>query len=1338
MPHLALFLFGSPRFELDGEPVEINRHKAMALLAYLAVTGRVHSRDALAALLWPDFDQSQARGALRRTLSALNTSLPGGWLEADRETIALTDQAGLWVDIAQFRQRLALCQEHGHPADEMCAACVAPLTGAVELFADDFLAGFTLRDSSNFDDWQFFQAENLRRELAGALERLVRWHRQQGDLEPALGYARRWLNLDPLHEPAQRWLMELYAFADQRPAALRQYQEYVRILDEELGVAPSAETNALYERIRVGDLSRPAQGQGSTEESFSPARPRPGAPPFLSEAPQSPDSSPPFVARERELARLHHHLAAVLDGHGQVVFVTGEAGSGKTALVSEFAHRAQAACAELVVAMSNCNAHTGPGDPYLPFREILTLLTGDIETRWLQGLISRENVNRLWAILPLARRALVEVGSDLIDTLVPAAEAQTGGSNPVKRLAERQAMGSDANRVAQTDLFEQYVNVLQTLARQVPLLLVIDDAQWADLASINLLFHLGRRLERDRLLLVVAYRPDDVAVRGSALLDAGGETRHPLAAVVNELRRTYGDVQLDLSQAEGRAFVDALLDTQPNCLGESFRTALYRQTRGHPLFTVELLRAMQERGDLARDTRNRWVEGPTLNWETLPARVEAVIEERLGRLAPGLREILAVASVEGESFSAQVVARVQALGERQLLRELSRELATRHRLVREQGEIRVNGHFLSRYQFTHTIFQQYLYNSLSAGERRLLHGEVAAALEDIYAGRVDEVTVQLARHYTESGQVEKAIDYLLRAGDQARTMYAHRQAADFYQQALIFLREQRAYDRAARTLMKLGLTYHQGFDFSPARQAYAEGFTLWQQAGAGQPDRLPAAPHALRLFGSEPTTLDPALAGDAGSVRLIGQLFCGLLEQTPEMGVVPNVAQRWEVLAGGGQYIFHLCDDMRWSDGVPVTADDFVYAWRRVLSPATDSPIANLLYDVKGARAFHQGEATDPDQVGVQALNKTTLLVELEGPTSYFLQLLAHNVTFPIPRHAIEVHGKAWAEVENIVTNGPFRLESWSKGQVINLVRNLDYRGRATSNVERVELHFRGYPSGELDLYEADELDVSSLWFLSGVEVDRIRQRYANDYLAGPTLNTQYVGFDVSRPPFDDPRPRRALAMAIDKEMLADVILGGYAFPATGGFVPPGMPGHSPGIGLPYDPEQARRLLAEAGYTSGRGFPPVEWLTIAGTEVVMNYLQAQWAENLGLKLDWQIVDGTTFYDRLNKTPPHLFRIGWKADYPDPDNFLRAGSFRQQTRWQHDAYHRLVEDARRVTDQSTRMKLYQQADKILMEEAVVVPYLYLRRHQLVKPWVSRYPTSPLNSTFWKDVVIEPHP
>jgi DNA-binding SARP family transcriptional activator len=251
MSRLALYLLGPPRIERDGEPIQISRRKVVALLAYLAVTGTPHSRDALATLLWPERSQSRARAYLRRALSELNRTLGEGSLAIDRETAALSQGASLWLDVDVFRQLLAASETHDHPAAQMCRNRLTPLEEAVELYSDDFMAGFTLRDSPVFDEWQFFQREALRGELAGALERLADAHASQGEHERAISYARRWLELDPLAEAAHRHLMALYVESGQRNAALRQYAECERLLQEELGVPPEEETRALAQTLNL-------------------------------------------------------------------------------------------------------------------------------------------------------------------------------------------------------------------------------------------------------------------------------------------------------------------------------------------------------------------------------------------------------------------------------------------------------------------------------------------------------------------------------------------------------------------------------------------------------------------------------------------------------------------------------------------------------------------------------------------------------------------------------------------------------------------------------------------------------------------------------------------------------------------------------------------------------------------------------------------------------------------------------------------------------------------------------------------------------------------------------
>ena len=259
MAKLELFLLGPPRLVRDGVPLQFDTRKIMALVAYLAVSdmeseGTRFSRESLLALLWPDLEPTRARAVLRRNLSLLRSALEGEWLVVDRQMIGTDPDADFWLDVDQFARLVRAWETHDHPPEQLCPECLEAQAKAADLYQGEFLEGFSLRDSIAYDEWQFFQAEGLRQQLALTLERLVLGYSARGNQEAALDYARRWLALDHLHEPAHQQLMKLYAQTGQRSAALRQYQECVRILDEELGLAPAEETTALYEQIRTGPL----------------------------------------------------------------------------------------------------------------------------------------------------------------------------------------------------------------------------------------------------------------------------------------------------------------------------------------------------------------------------------------------------------------------------------------------------------------------------------------------------------------------------------------------------------------------------------------------------------------------------------------------------------------------------------------------------------------------------------------------------------------------------------------------------------------------------------------------------------------------------------------------------------------------------------------------------------------------------------------------------------------------------------------------------------------------------------------------------------------------------
>jgi tetratricopeptide (TPR) repeat protein len=409
----------------------------------------------------------------------------------------------------------------------------------------------------------------------------------------------------------------------------------------------------------------------------------------------------------------------------------------------------------------------------------------------------------------------VESGPDLIDLFVPSTplvrRAKAFAQRPVgpawlaqlEELVARKSVVPSSPNLQQSALFEQYSQVLRALASQRPLLLALDDLQWVDGGSTNLLFHLGRRIAGSRILIVGAYRPAEIAqgrpaatpvatpvLAKAEMAPEGERERHPLEPIVNEFKRTFGDIEVDLHQAAGRQFVDAFLDSEPYQLGAAFRETLYQHTAGYPLFTVELLRGMQERGDLVRDEEGRWVEGPALDWGMLPTRLEAAIAERIGRLPNRLRDALAVASVEGETFTAEVVARVRLADEAEMVRCLSDTLGRRHRLVSARGVLRMGNQCLSRYRFRHILFQKYLYNSLDPVERIHLHQAVGTALEMLYeedAEAIAAVALQLARHFQEAGIAQKAVAYLRQAGERAQRLYANQEAVEHFRRALALL-----------------------------------------------------------------------------------------------------------------------------------------------------------------------------------------------------------------------------------------------------------------------------------------------------------------------------------------------------------------------------------------------------------------------------------------------------------------------------------------------------------------------------------------------------------------------
>lgn len=790
------------------------RKKAAALLKRLALERRL-LKDQAIENLWPDAGLASGANNLYKTLHVirrtLNAALGHGTAEATLrfEDSILTLMPSVWVDVEAFEQ---LCAA---PTDVPQEQRMAELKQVLNLYQGDLLP------DDRYTEWTLIPREALYRRQHSARLELAGYHRRRGEYAEAIALLTPLLEHDPADEPIHRELMRIYALAGQRYEALRQYQACEEALAAELDVSPAPETAALYSQILTGEISSPRSPAQATPVSSTRAvlESETSGPITAVPAPPSAEEARPlFVGRERELNLLHSHLQAAVAGNGRIIFITGEAGQGKTSLMVEFAYRSLSQYPELVVAAGSCQAIRGIGDPYLPFSDLLAMLSGDWQRTGISGGISAALAQRLLAIAPLTKQAINALAPDVADTILPAA-LQTNQPAPGSR------------GLHQSQIFDQMRQLLHTLSQHYPLLLLLDDLQWTDTASANLLFHLGRQLVNSQVMIVGAYRPSEVSIPDSV---------HSLAPVVQELIRYRGDIQLDLSAVvpeEGRSFVDALLDSEPNRLNSSFREALYRRTKGQPLFTVELLQALKEQGDLQQDSLGMWTALPDLDWGILPARVEAVIARRVNRLPQELRQLLAAASVEGESFSVEVLAQVQGITVKNLLHQLSQELDHRYRLVREQGELHIGSRHITRYGFRHSLFQQYLYQQLSGAERRYLHGEIAAALEKLSGEAQDSQAVSLAYHYMAAGDAARAVPHLCRAGDDARRRVALEEAIQFYQSAITNWPEENGHtqelsiDTQAEVLQKLGESLLAVGKSSEAIERLNEAEQRYAQAG---------------------------------------------------------------------------------------------------------------------------------------------------------------------------------------------------------------------------------------------------------------------------------------------------------------------------------------------------------------------------------------------------------------------------------------------------------------------------------------------------------------------------
>lgn len=489
-------------------------------------------------------------------------------------------------------------------------------------------------------------------------------------------------------------------------------------------------------------------------------------------------------------------------------------------------------------------------------------------------------------------------------------------------------------------------------------------------------------------------------------------------------------------------------------------------------------------------------------------------------------------------------------------------------------------------------------------------------------------------------------------------------------------------------------------------------------------DAAPQKDQIFRYMFREPTTLDISVAAYEADGTFFA--FERLLLLDENNNLVPAAAESWESSADGKVWTFHLRPGALWSDGRPVTAHDFEYSYRRMLDPASGNIYAFLYYDIKGGRSFNQGDSDDPSKVGVKAIDDSTFVIETEGPCPYLPYIVSFITSSPVPRWQVEKFEKTWTEPENIVSNFTYRLSAWNHGSDMTFSLDPNYNGRHGALLEKIIVKFIGsqrpgtltYENGEVDAYRLDPLDYASV----ARDPDLIKEvhRYQE-------FTTWYLFFNTREKPYSDVRVRQAISHAIDRGLLCSRVLNDLAIPAYS-MLPPGFPGYA-GDDLKdlqaYDPEKARKLLAEAGYPEGRGFPETEfWLRVADTninKIAGEAVEAMLRETLGISVKLKYQQRTVYNDNLYQWTIPFGMLAFAYDYPDPSNML-ALLWRSQPikygrhDWRNDTFNNLVDKANTEMNAPIRYGLYTEAEKVLAEDVGSVFLFHPINTELRKPYL----------------------
>jgi oligopeptide transport system substrate-binding protein len=469
--------------------------------------------------------------------------------------------------------------------------------------------------------------------------------------------------------------------------------------------------------------------------------------------------------------------------------------------------------------------------------------------------------------------------------------------------------------------------------------------------------------------------------------------------------------------------------------------------------------------------------------------------------------------------------------------------------------------------------------------------------------------------------------------------------------------------------------------------------------------------------GAEPATLDPHLAVGVTEHEILRALFEGLVTRDgQDLSIRPGVAAEWTISDDGKVYTFVLDKNARWSNGDPVTAADFLFSYERILNPRLGSSYAKMLHPLAGAAAYNRGESSDFSTVGVRVIDVFTLELNLEEPLPYFLDLLAHGAWYPVHPPSVLAAGNAydrlsrWTRPGKLVGNGPFVLSQWRLNAMVEVRRNHHYRKNALTHLNAI----RFFPIASMDTEER-AFRAGFLHLTHTLPPHRIAWYKENrpDAVHFDTyLGTYYYTINVRNPPLDDARVRRALAMSIDREAIVQTILRAGQRPAFH-FTPPQTAGYTATYQQKFDPEQARKLLAKAGFVNGEGFPEIEVLfnTSESHREIAVAIQQMWRRELGIQVRLHNEEWKVYLDSRRAGRFEILRAGWIGDYNDPATFLELftrASGNNPSGWSDDTYEELIAKARSSHDAEERKGFFGQAEALLLHEAPVIPlYFYVR-------------------------------